>query len=167
MGFFQRLADLFSNKPPQVESSLPAIVVDSLRKGILPVLNVETLILGSDEKCHYLDKSYLMSKKTQKIYTRDYGGSSFRITKGWYYRTGRSYTKPLENEIPVYTPGYFYITNKRIIFSAKEKGYEKKFSSLTSVIPYSDAIELQFGDKTYCMLLPTADSAYKAIQLLK
>jgi hypothetical protein len=148
-------------------SSLPAAAVNMIQNGQMPTLNVPTIFLSKGEVCHYVDKACLMTKKVTKHYRKRYGGSSFKIAKGWYYRTGTSYSIPIENSKPVYTPGYLYITNQRLIFTARMNGFDRDFSTLTAVIPDSDSIELQFGSKNLIILSPTALIAVRTIQMLK
>lgn len=152
--------------PPQMLSLLPVAVSQMIQNGTLPHLNVTTLVLTRGEVCHYVDKSCLVTKKVLKHYERKNNGVSIRVMKGVTYHTGGGHSHPIEQQIPVYTPGYLYITNKRIVFVAKENSFEKKLNNLTSITPYSDAIGLQFGSKTFNLLVPAADLAHKTLQLL-
>ena len=55
------------------------------------------------------------------------------------------------------------ITNQRVIFVSPENGFEKNLRMLTAIIPYSDAITLQFGSHTITLILP--DSQLMAMVL--
>ena len=44
-----------------------------------------------------------------------------------------------------------------LIISAIRWGFEKEIKNLTAVIPYSDAIELQFGNKMITIMLPQVE----------
>ena len=107
-----------------------------------------------DEIVHYADRACLVTNKNQHAYVRTYG-------------KGFGISVPMDTGTVKYTPGNLYITNKRVIFTAKENGYEKNLSKLTSFIPHTDGIEIQFGNKTYCMILPSSSSAIKTIKLLR
>lgn len=87
--------------------------------------------------------------------------------KGVTYRIGASRGIPVKKRVQEYTNGLLYITNQRIIFVAREKGFEKKVKDLTATIPYSDAVGLQFGGKTYCLLLPQSDLVVRTLRILK
>lgn len=152
--------------PPPMSSVLPAAAISALNDGTLPTLNISTLILTSGEVCHFVDKSCLVTQKTIRHTRRRSSGTSFRIAKGITYHTGGGLSSPVEQDIPVYTPGYLYITNKRIVFAAKEKAFDKKLSTLSALTPYSDAAGLQFGSKTYNLLIPSAYSAQRTLELL-
>ena len=153
-------------QPPMMLSVLPSAATSALYSGTLPNLNVNTLILSSGETCHFVDKSCLMTQKTVRHYQRKNRGMSFRVMKGVTYHTGGGESHPIEQQVPVYTPGYLYITNKRVIFVAREKSFEKKLTSLTAITPYSDAIGLQFASKTFNLLLPIAYMAQRTLELL-
>ena len=157
MGFLGALAALFAMQPdrmPGLKSILPEGVAECLEIGILPTINVDWLMLNNGEIVHYADKTCLMTNKNQHAYVRSYGG-------------GMGISVPVDTGAVKYTPGTLFISNKRIIFTAQEKGYEKKLSQLISVKSYNDGIEFQFGSKTYCMILPSAKSAACANQTIK
>ncbi len=158
MGLLGSIAALLAlksdDKATKMKSILPQGVDDCLNMGILPTIIVDSLMLDNGETVHYADKACLMTNKNQHGYVRSYGN-------------GFGVSVPFDTGTVKYTPGNLYITNKRIIFTAQEKGYEKSLSKLTSFIPHTDGIEIQFGNKTYCMILPTASSAIKTFKLLK
>ena len=152
--------------PPSMSSVFPSAAASALDSGTLPVLNISTLILISGEVCHFVDKSCLLTQKTIRHTRHRNSGTSFRIAKGITYHTGGGLSSPVEEVIPVYTPGYLYITNKRVIFTAREKAFDKKLSVLSALTPYSDAVGLQFGSRTFNLLVPSAYSAQRTIELL-
>jgi len=153
-------------QPPMMLSVLPPAAMSAIQRGQLPKLNVSTLILSPGEVSHFVDKSCLVTEKTLRHYQRRNSGMSFRIMKGVTYHTGGGQSHPMEQQVPVYTPGYLYITNKRVVFVAREKSFEKKLTSLTAVTPYSDAVGLQFGSKTFNLLLPAAYLAQRTLELV-
>ena len=153
-------------QPPMMLSVLPGAAMNAIQGGTLPTLNVNTLILTSGEVCHFVDKSCLVTQKIVRHYQRRNNGMSFRVMKGVTYHTGGGESHPIERQVPVYTPGYLYITNKRVVFVAREKSFEKKLTSLTAVTPYSDAVGLQFASKTFNLLLPNAYMAQRTLELL-
>lgn len=153
-------------QPPVMLSVLPGAAINAIQSGALPTLNVNTLILSSGETCHFVDKSCLVTQKTVRHYQRKNNGMSFRVMKGVTYHTGGGESHPIEQQIPVYTLGYLYITNKRVVFAAREKSFEKKLTSLTTITLYSDAVGLQFASKTYNLLLPNAYMAQRVLEIL-
>ena len=84
--------------------------------------------------------------------------------KGYTAHLGHSESVPISE--PEYTKGIFYITNERVIFVAKNHGFDKKIKNLTAITPYTDAIGLQFGSKTYNLLLPDGETPKLVLDML-
>lgn len=59
------------------------------------------------------------------------------------------------------------MTNQRIVFQASEWGFDKSYRYLTAINPYTDACELQFGNKTYNMIVADGNLLYQTLQLIK
>lgn len=158
------LANYLLHKPriPPLQSILPTQAVNMIYSGQLPEIQSDKLILKRGEKCRYVDMGAIM---TQRKYSyRWNSGSSTRWTKrlSHHMNTGES--------IPAYdlefTKGFLYFTDKRIVFVASKHGFERKIDRLSAVTNYSDGIDLQFGDKTYTILLPDGNVAKAALDLL-
>jgi hypothetical protein len=170
MGIISDLFGLNRNQapiPPVMVSVLPSAAITTIRSGMLPQLNTQSLLLEKGELCRFVDKACLVTENTITRYEGNRDGFSVRVIKGLTYHTGRTRINPIREKIPVYTPGYLYITDKRIVFVAKENGFEKKVSGVTAVTPYSDAIGIQFGSKTYNLLLPVPDVAVSTLHMVK
>ena len=67
---------------------------------------------------------------------------------------------------PEYTKGILYFTGRRIVFVARKFGFDQKISKLTAVTPYANGMELQFGNKTFTLLLPDGTIAKAALDLI-
>lgn len=162
MGFFD---SLFGNKPlPTVTSILPTVAKQELMVGRLPILNPDTLFPRKGEQIHFIDKAINMDEKTTKTYER-IGFSTPGIFKG--NRVNFGHGKPIEHKENMFHVGILYITNQRIIFQAKENGFDKDFKYLTAFVPYSNGIEMQFGNKSYTLLVADGDMVNQALQLIK
>ena len=136
------------------QSILPVAAKNEIVQGRLPVLNTTSIFLKAGEKCHYIDKAILTIQKKKKVY--HHVGSSRKGLFGNYrvnYGTGSSkeYTEPYQYK------GILYITNKRVVFQAAENSFDKPHSKLSSIAPFTNAVILQYGDKTY--QLTVADGA--------
>jgi hypothetical protein len=149
------------------DSILPEKAVNLIQSGILPAVNVRTLLLNKGEVCRFVDKAYLIQIKVITRNRRKNQGVSIRVTKRMTYHTGDSTQVPMEQRETNFIPGYLYITDKRIIFVSKEFSQEEKFESITAVIPYSNAVCLQFPKKKMEFLLPRPELAEKVIRQIK
>lgn len=163
MGF---LDALFGNKNqiPTIISILPAAAQKEIMAGRLPILNTNNLFLKKGEKIHYIDKAVNLEVKTIKQ-MQHIGHSSPGLLKGNRWSMGMA--KPVETQQLVQHRGILYVTNQRIVFQATEWGYDKTYSSLTAVKPYSNACEIQFGNKNYNMIVADGNVLYRTLQLVK
>ena len=164
------------NKPQQKsmptfsanQTVLPPVAISHMEAGILAELNVPNLMLKKGEKCCFVDKSYQMVEITTTRNVRKSGGTSMPSVffKGVRYHMGSSESVPVTETTVDYIPGYLYITNKRIIFTAQKGGLEKSLTTLSAFHPYSNAVGLQFGSKVINFILPRADLAVQTLQLI-
>ena len=162
MGFLDRLFGI--RQPPMVTSILPMPAKNEIMSGRLPILNSDSLFPKKGEKIHLIDKAVSVEVKKTRVY-RHVGISSPGLFKGHRINTGRG--KPIEREEMVYHAGILYITNQRIVFHSKEHGFDKGYRYLTAIEPYNDGIELQFGNKTYSLLVCDGIVVNQALQLIK
>lgn len=151
---------------PQVQSIIPSQAENLIKSGTLPNFDTSTIMLGKDEKCHFIDRVIMVINVTKKMYKRRGGGSSIRIFRGFTIHNMDSTTIPEEYTNTKYTKGILYVTNKRIVFVSKENAFDKKISNLTSYIPYNNAISLQFGDKVYNLLLEKPELLIMILQII-
>ena len=162
MGFLDTI--LGKNKVPTVTSILPVAAKQEIQAGRLPILNTDSIFLKKGEKIHYIDKAINLEIKTTKTYAH-IGRSSPGLLEGNRWNAGMA--KPIENQELVQHRGILYITNQRIIFQASEGGYDKSYKYFTAINPYSDGCELQFGNKTYNMIVADGFLLNQVLQLIK
>ena len=161
MGFFDAL---FGKKMPTVTSILPVAAKQEIMAGRLPQLNTDTIFPKKGERVHFIDKAINVEEKTKRTF-QHIGFSTPGLFKGNRINYGRG--KPIEKQEEVYHAGILYITNQRIIFQAKENGFDKEFKHLTTFVPYSNGIELQFGNKSYMLLVADGNVVNQTIHLIK
>ena len=153
-----------TNQIPTVTTILPIAAKNELMAGRLPILNADNVFLKKGEKIHFIDKAINLEEKIVKEY-RHIGHSSPGLFEGNRWSSGRG--KTVEKTELVQHRGILYITNQRIIFQAKDWGFDKTYKYLTAITPYTNACELQFGNKTFCMVVAEGDVVYQALQLVK
>lgn len=149
-------------QPPVLVSILPPQAAQRIYAGMLPNLQADKLILNSGETCHFVDVAAIITEK--KHYESRHDGASFRVFKGFTYHTGDTKSVPVVE--PEYTKGILYFTGRRIVFVARKFGFDQKISKLTAVTPYTNGMELQFGNKTFTLLLPDGITAKAALDLI-
>jgi hypothetical protein len=169
MGFLSKLFGLNNKQVPMIPKMttiMPAIAVNEIRAGRLPQLNTNTIILGKNELCRFVDQASLIMDRTSTHYEGRSSGVSFRIIRGVYYRIGQSRGTPVKTKTQEYENGVLYITDRRVIFVAQSNGFEIALKDITAIVNYTDAIGLQVGGRSYNILLPQSDIAAQTIRIL-
>lgn len=162
MGLLDAL--LGKTKIPTVTSILPQAAKQEIQAGRLPILNTDKLFLKKGEKIHYIDKAINLELKTIKQY-RHIGRSTPGLFRGNRWNVGMA--QPIEHTEPVQHRGILYVTNQRIVFQASEWGFDKTYKYLTAITSYIDACELQFGNKTYNIIVEDGNLLNEVLQLVK
>ena len=157
-------AILGKNKVPTVISILPVAAKQEILAGRLPILNTDKLFIKKGEKIHYIDKAINLEIKTNKTFAH-IGRTTPGLFKG--NRINAGIAKPIESTELVQHRGILYVTNQRIVFQASEWGYDKSYKDLTAINPYVDACELQFGSKSYNMIVADGNLLNQTLQLIK
>jgi hypothetical protein len=142
--------------------------VTEIQQGRLPQLNTTQIFLKKGEVCHYIDKAVLLKEKIVKSYVRKGGSYSMPgLFKGTTVRLNRGRIDPDEQVITEQFRGALYVTNKRIIFQATKNAFEKSHGYLTSIAPYSNAVDLQYGATTHSLLVPDGGLIHAVMTLIK
>ena len=132
------------------DSILPPAAKSEIMSGRLPIMNTTNVFLRSGEFCCYIDKAILNVDKEKKIYHHT-GAARKGLFGDYRINYGRGFAQ--EYKETEQFKGILYITNKRMIFQAKENGFDKPHSGLTAIDPYSNAVILQYGSNTYTLIV--------------
>lgn len=153
------LAALRGERIPRKDELPPKAVRQLLDEDPLPTVFGHNLILKEGERCHYSSNATFVKTKNVIVgYSGGNNGVSIRIAKGVSYRVGTSKAAPVRGNVEERTPGTLNITNQRVIFSAAKGTFDKKISALTSLNPYTNAVEFQFGSQQY--MIETDEAEY-------
>lgn len=148
---------------PTVGSVLPDVAKREIENGRLPRLTTDNIFLKSGEYCCYIDKALLLVEKTTKTY-HHVGTSALGLFKGQRISFGQG--KPIEHTETLEFKGILYITNKRVILQCKDNGFDKLHRYLTAIKPYSNGIELRYGNKTYSLIVPDGALVNEVLRLV-
>lgn len=165
MGFF---SDLFgiSQASDNIPAIMPGGAINQINRGILPIINTDKILMTKGEKCHFAERSILITEKVSKHYEGRSNGYSVKLTKHVTYRTGKNKGVPVKNVTQIKTKGLIYVTSKRIIFVADKNAFDKKCSSLTACVPYSNAVKLQFETKTFTLMVPNGGAINDVVNMV-
>ncbi len=155
---------LGKNDIPTVSTILPDAARQEILAGRLPRLNTDNIFLKKGEYCCYIDKAVLLVDKVKKVH-KHHGSSTPGLFEGNRHNWGTGYTK--EYVETQQFKAILYITNQRIILQCKDHGFDKQYRYLSAIKPYTNAIELQYGNKTYSIVVPEGDIPYQTIQLIQ
>lgn len=154
----------FGNNTPTVNTILPDAARQEILNDRLPRLNTDSIFLKKGEYCCYIDKAILLVDKTKKVY-RHHGTSTPGLFEGnrhnWGTGTSKEYTETQQFK------AILYITNQRIILQCKNQGFDKAYRYLSAMKTYSNGIELQYGNKTYSIVVPDGEIPYRVIKLIQ
>jgi len=166
MGFF----DLFRKSTPEfptVTTMLPAAAAAEIQRGRLPQISTTSIFMKGGEFCHFVDNAILIKDRTVTSYVRK--GNSYSMPglfSGTRIRFNQGRTSPDEQVVTEQFNGVLYVTTKRIIFQATKNGFEKAHTSLTSIAPYINAVDLQYGSTSYRLLVPDGELFNSLMSLL-
>ena len=160
----QLLANYLLHNPkcPALNSVLPARAVNQIYSGKLPEIIANKIVLKNGEKCRYVEMGAIVTQRKYSV--RWNSGTSARWWKGFTHHVSTGESVP-QYDVE-FTKGFLYFTDKRVIFVASKHGFERKIDKISAVTGYADGITLQFGDKTYSVLLPDGNVAKTALDLL-
>lgn len=156
MGFLDWLFGQPKPNYPIIPSKMAQVDKDMIFKGKLPSIDTDEIYLQKGEVCYYADNARLMSEKIVKDYINRYWGSSVPgLFQGSRWGGGVSDRKEVGQHIEQeYFDGTLFVTNKRTIFIEKFAGFDKRHTSISAIEPYSNALQIQYGSKSYCIFVP-------------
>ena len=158
------LTDAFKTQQTNIRDSiLPIAAKNEIMAGRLPQINTDSLFIKKGEKCVYIDKAILNVHKKKKV--RRYVGHS---APGLFKGTRVHMSRPIETEYEdtEQFKGILYITNKRVVFQAKENAFDKQHRYLSAIVPYSNAVILQYGQKNFELIVSDGSVVYQALKLI-
>ena len=122
--------------------------LDELRAGNIPEFPTPAspdIILKKNEKIILnADNIALLEPRSVRATHGTYGGPSFRIAKGVYFRLGAfNAQSESHEELREIDRGSLTLTNKRLIFSGSKRTVSIDIRKIVSVNPYRDAITIR------------------------
>jgi restriction system protein len=147
---------------------IPDEVLAAINNNTLPVLNPGTIILKQEELCHFYSKAVMETISTVQSGYKVSGSSRDsaalqNLNRKVHNTSIRATHKNIKNKYP----GTLYITNMRIVFANQHRGFEVPISSLTSVTPVKDSIELQTGSSAKSLRVGNPSVILRIIQMIQ
>lgn len=150
-------------------------VLDEQRQSLLNLLdNYSTHVISSPSimlkknELAYLEQTATLLITQNKMIgsTGRSSGSSIRIAKGVYLRSGGSGSQRIYKDVTTQYSGLLSITNQRISFMHPQKAFEISLEKLTNMSSTCDELVLQQSNKSYVLDLSNADIIEQLIRKL-
>lgn len=110
------------------------------------------VVTQKGEICHlYIDAVRLESKTENAGYKGSSNGVSLKLAKGVTYRVGNFRGGPIKHQVTYKYPGMLVITNKRIVFTGRQKGFAIPLDKLTNIEAFNDGMGFQEGSIYYLL----------------
>ena len=124
--------------------------LEQIQAGVLPVLPGVPVVLGEGEVGR----------------TGSGGGVSVRVAKGVSLRTGGGASQTVYNDVTDSFVGQVILTNRRVVFLAKQNGFDCKLDAISAITPEGDRLMIQAGAKTYRLTVERQGHFAKALDMV-
>lgn len=117
-----------------------------------------SILLKKDELAYFEQLATLLITQNKAIgSTGRSSGTSVRIAKGVYVRSGGSGSRKIYKDVTSRYMGQLSITNQRITFMQAQKAFEIPLDKLTNIAATQNNLILQQANKSYTLELQNAD----------
>jgi hypothetical protein len=118
------------------------IWMSGLKNGNVPRLSSQSPVILKKNEELILSMPNISLLEPRAVQTGVYGGPSFRVAKGVYFRVG-GFKAQSHDEIKKIDQGMITLTNTRIVFSGSKRTVNIPLGKIISIEPFSDAIALR------------------------
>lgn len=120
----------------------------------LPVTACPGLLLSSGEICHICENIKIGRIKNISVGSVSRrSGESIHIARGLAIHSGSSRSKTIRADVFDSSSGKLYITNKRVVAASSKYSFNEQLASIVTISLYSDGFALQFGSKSYTIIV--------------
>lgn len=141
--------------------------LQQIQGGVLPALASVPVVLGEGEVAHFFApaRRYVTKKKAVGR-TGSGGGVSVRVAKGVSVRSGGGASQTVYDDVTDAFDGLAVLTNRRIVFLAKQNGFDCKLSTISAILPEGDGLMIQAGAKNYRLTVAQQGYFSKALDMV-
>ncbi|MEI3187971.1 MAG: hypothetical protein V8S27_09425 [Lachnospiraceae bacterium] len=142
-------------------------LLNSIENNSLPPLSTPSIFLKKNELAYYEQPATLLITQNKAVgSTGGSSGSSVRVAKGVYLRSGSSGRRRIYKDVTTKYTGCLSVTNQRISFMQAQKSFEVSLDKITNIVSTPDTLILQKTNKSFTLELPNADVIEKLIRKL-
>ena len=141
--------------------------LQQIQAGGLPALSGVPVILAEGEVAHFFAPARRAVTKKKAIgRTGKSGGVSVRVAKGVSVRSGGGASRTVYNDVTDFFEGQVVLTNRRIVFLAKQGGFDCKLDAISAITPEGDRIMVQAGKDAYRLSVPQQGHFMKVLDMV-
>lgn len=141
--------------------------LEQIQAGGLPVLTGVPVILADGEAAHFFGPARRYITKTKAVGRTGSGsGVSVRVAKGVSVRTGGGASRTVYDDVTDSFAGQVVLTNRRIVFLAKQNGFDCKLDAISAIAPEGDRLLIQAGAKTYRLAVAQQGHFAKVLEMV-
>ncbi len=125
-------------------------VLDGLQSGVLPQIEAPGLVLLKGETAYWSEPGAILEERVlRREYVGVCGGTSFRVAKGVYIRTGcfRGHIESQKGIVPL-SNGALVVTNHRIIFHGDNKSVDARWDRVLDFEFFADGIRFSVSNRS-------------------
>lgn len=120
------------------------VLLNALEQGYLPQCKQPSISIQQDEVAYWeISSNFVFARTNTTGYFSQSSREGFRAAKGVSYQLGSSRNSPIREHILDNLPGVFAITNKGVVFAARQQSFAIPYTQLYSFDTYNDGIGLQ------------------------
>ncbi|AEV96915.1 hypothetical protein A4D02_18895 [Niastella koreensis] len=123
------------------------VLLNALEQGYLPQCKQPTIAVQHDEVAYWeISSNFVFARTNTTGHFSQSSKAGLRAAKGVSYQLGSSRNSPIREHILDNLPGVFAITNKGVVFSARQQSFAIPYPQLHAFDTYMDGIGLQKSD---------------------
>ena len=120
------------------------VLLNALEQGYLPQCKQPTINIQNDEVAYWeISSNFVFARTNTSGYFSQSSRTGIKVAKGASYQLGSSRNSPIREHVLDNLPGIFAITNKGVVFAARQQSFAIPFTQLHSFDTYTDGIGLQ------------------------
>ncbi len=120
------------------------VLLNALEQGYLPQCKQPTITIQNDEVAYWeISSNFVFARTNNTGYFSQSSRQGLRAAKGVSYQLGSSRNSPIREHILDNLPGVFAITNKGVVFAARQQSFSIPYTQLHAFDTYTDGIGLQ------------------------
>jgi len=120
------------------------VLLNALEQGYLPQCKQPTVGIQNDEVAYWeISSNFVFARTNTSGYFSQSSKEGLKVTKGVSYQLGSSRNSPIREHVSDNLPGVFAITNKGVLFAARQQSFAIPFTQLHAFDTYNDGIGLQ------------------------